>query len=571
MPTQTNEWWMFHGDTAHTGEVTASQINSSNVAKLKNTFSINVPGSILSTPAVVDGYIYVGLANASADAGVPTAVGGAMLKVNIDTGVTEATFSWSIDLNERDSHGFSGMGCTPAVVNGKVYFIAFNGVLYCLNASDMSLDWSTNLRWADLPKNQPVNNVANYGTEPPTPQAAGWSSPCVANGRVWVGIGEGENPQLFSFVFCLDANTGKVIWIFCTNQFVPNQPNQPNVLPASMVIGPLQPPFSSTPTQPVTLGCSVWSSPAYDPDLDMLYCSTGNPVPDGTLPSAGWSVGLLALKASTGEFVGFQQFPPESSYRPSDIDVDVGGAPTLYAINGRKVVGLGCKNGSYMICDAQTIQMITWRQMLPYMADGSQIPSVDRHAPGGPNGDTSANPDPFVPNEVSNSLENESENFNGTYSTAAICTPQQALFIGLGGNNYHYVSSGIDSATTPFMRAMNWETLADAWPVAGDPPRYTNASAAMYQNAGESGLSVPAVVNDVVFMATTFVALYAFKVTDGTLLWNDMVNFGSQTQGFMGGYGYCLGPAIWGNYVVAGALVAGRTAGGVLNIYKLEP
>jgi outer membrane protein assembly factor BamB len=518
----------------------------------------------------VDGYIYVGLANAAAASGVPTGTGGSMLKVNIETGVTEGTFNWSIDLNERDSHGFAGMGCTPAVVDGKVYFIAFNGVLYCLNASDMSLAWSTNLRWADLPKNQPVNNVANYGVEPPTPQAAGWSSPCVAGDRIWVGIGEGENPQLFSFVFCLDANSGNVVWIFCTNQYVAGTPNKVNVLPASMVVGPLEPPFSSTPTQPITLGCSVWSSPAYDPESDMLYCSTGNPVPDGRLPSLGYSVGLLALKASTGDFVAFTQFPVESSYRPSDIDVDVGGAPTLYSIGDRKVVGLGCKNGSYMICDAETLDIIKWRQMLPYMADGTtQIPTVDPHASDGSGNasDTSSNPDPYVPNDVSNATN--AENFHGTYSTAAICTPQQTLFIGLGGNNYHFVASGIDSASTPFMRAMKWDTLEDAWTLAGDPPKYTKAAAAMYQNAGESGISVPAVVNDVVFMATTQVALYAFAATDGTLLWNDMVNFGSQTQGFMGGYGYCLGPAIWGNYVVAGALVAGRTAGGVLNIYKL--
>jgi outer membrane protein assembly factor BamB len=558
----TTNWWMFHGDTAHTGEVTDSEINSGTVAKLTNTFSIDVPGSILSTPAVADGYVYVGLANATASQAVPTGIGGTMLKVNLETGVTEASFNWSIDINERDSHGFTGMGSTPAVVNGKVYFFAFNGVLYCLNASDMTLAWSTNLRWADPPKNQPVSNVANYGQEPPTPQAAGWSSPCVADGKVWVGIGEGENDGLYSFVYCLDASTGNVIWIFCTNQFVGGEPNQPNVLPASRVVAPLDPPFSSTPTQPVTLGCSVWSSPAYDPDLDILYCSTGNPVPDGTLPSPGYSVGLLALKASSGEFVGFAQFPPESSYRDSDTDVDVGGAPTLYAINGKKVVGLGCKNGSYMICDAQTIERITWRQMLPKMNDGSQIPTVDPHGP-----DTSADPGEYRTNEQSNATQ--AENYHGTYSTAALCTPQQKLFIGLGGNNYHWIASGIDFQSTPFLRAMDWASLADAWPTAGDPPKYTKAAAAMYRNAGESGISVPAVVNDVVFMATTQVALYAFSATDGSLLWNDMVNFGGQTGGFMGGYGYCMGPAVWGNYVVAGALVMGGTGGGVLNIYKL--
>lgn len=559
----TTNWWMFHGDTAHTGEVTDTDINSSTVANLKNTFSINVPGSILSTPAVADGYVYVGLANATASQEVPTGIGGTMLKVNVETGETEATFNWSVDINERDSHGFAGMGCTPAVVDGLVYFMAFNGVLYCLHASDMSLAWSTNLRWADLPQNQPVNNVANYGQVPPNqPQASGWSSPCVANGKVWVGIGEGENDGLYSFVYCLDAKTGKVIWIFCTNQFIEGTDNQPNVLPASMVVGQLQPPFSSTPTQPVTLGCSIWSSPAYDPDLDVLYCSTGNPVPDSELPSKGYSVGILALKASTGDFVAFQQFPAESSYRKSDIDVDIGGAPTLYEIDGRKVVGVGCKNGSYMVCDAQTLEVITWRQMLPKMNNGHRIATVDPHGP-----DTSSNPGPYVSNRESN--RTKAENFHGTYSTAALCSPQQKLFIGLGGNNYHFIASGIDSQTTPFMRAMDWSTLDDAWPTAGDPKKYTKAAAAMYRNAGESGLSVPAVANDVVFMATSQVALYAFSATDGTLLWNDMVNFGSQTGGFMGGYGYCLGPAVWGNYVVAGALVMGREGGGVLNIYKL--
>ena len=560
-------WWMFHGDRHHTGEVLDSPIDSCTVAKLVKK-SIDVPGSILSTPAVVDGYIYVGLANATASKDVPTGIGGSMLKVNIETGAIEHTFNWTIDVNDRDSHGFSGMGCTPAVVDGKVYFMAFNGVLYCLNADDMTLEWSTNLRWADPAKNQPVNNVANYGQEAPTPQAAGWSSPCVHGGKVWVGIGEGENDALYSFVYCLDAATGNVIWIFCTNKFDKHAHNEPNVLPESMVITPLAPPFTSTKATPLSLGCSVWSSPAYDADLDILYCTTGNPSPDGWLPSEGYAVSLLALRGSTGHYVGHQQFPPESSYRPSDQDVDIGGAVTLYTIDGRKVAGVGCKNGSYMLCDAETIELIRWRQMLPKKNDGSLIASVDPHGP-----DTSTELDPHISNEQSNQrVQNppsdySGENFHGTYSTAALCSAQKKLFIGLGGNNYHWIAPGIDSDNTPFMRAMDWETLDDAWPMAGDPLKYTTAAAAMYKTNGESGISVPAVVNDVVFMATTGVAIYAFSVEDGTLLWQDVI--GAQTGGFNGGYGYCMGPAIWRDYVVAGALVADHPGGGVLNIYRL--
>jgi hypothetical protein len=67
-------------------------------------------------------------------------------------------------------------------------------------------------------------------------------------------------------------------------------------------------------------------------------------------------------------------------------------------------------------------------------------------------------------------------------------------------------------------------------------------------------------------MATTFVSLYAFKVSDGSLLFEDRL--GEQTGGFNGGYGYCLGPAVCQDYVVAGALVFGGD-GGVLRIYGM--
>jgi hypothetical protein len=71
----------------------------------------------------------------------------------------------------------------------------------------------------------------------------------------------------------------------------------------------------------------------------------------------------------------------------------------------------------------------------------------------------------------------------------------------------------------------------------------------------------------VVFMSTTMISVYAFSANDGTLLWQDQL--GEQTGGFTGGYGYCMGPAVWQNYVVAGALVYGRD-GGILRIYRLQ-
>jgi outer membrane protein assembly factor BamB len=548
---------MYHGDLAHSGEATDSDISADNVSTLTLQHSITMPGSILSVPAVVDGYVFVGLANTRA---VATQNGGQLLKIDLESGKTLATFSWSIPASERDTHGFCGMGVTPAVSQGRVVFSAFNGKLYCLSEKDLSLLWVTDLRYADTAHKQPVTN--DFGSDP---KAAGWSSPTVCDGRVYVGMGEGENADLYGFVYCLDLNTGDLIWIFCTCQFELGRPNRPNEVPSD-TLGQAPHGFTTFGGRVLVKGASIWSSIAYDPELDQLYCATGNPSPDGRLPTPGYTNSVVVLQGASGDFLASVQIPASSSYRPSDIDVDIGGAPTLYTVDGRKLVGIGCKNGAYLTFDANSYEILAVRQLLPFHRDASQVATVDPHGP-----DDANAPSPIVPNEWSNRIY--AENYSGTYSTAAVCSRKGKLFIGVGGNNYHYISPGIDATTTPFIRALDWSSLADAWPLDdGDPQRYAiaakQAGNPLYKMGGESGLSAPAVANDVVFMATTRVGLYAFAVDDGALLWADTDNFGPQTGGMSGGYGYCMGPAIAGGHVVAGALTS-SAGGGVLNIYAL--
>jgi outer membrane protein assembly factor BamB len=555
-----SDWWMYHGDPAHTGYVSDSPITSANASRLQSFKDVQLDGPILSTPAIVDGFVYVGVANSHEAVG---SNGGAFYKIELATGTIAASFRWDISPEERDTHGFCGMGCTPAIAGGKVYFVAFNGKFYCLDQGTLAAVWITDLRCADPLHDQPVANT--LGMDQGQAPVAGWSSPLVVGDRVYTGIGEGENPFAYSFVYCLDAATGDVVWLFCTNQFVSGQANQPNQVPAAVVDGTPPPPFTVVDTIPVTLGCSVWGGIAYDATLNRLYCPTGNPSPDGALPTPGWSNGLLALDATAGDFLGFLQFPPESSYRPSDIDVDVGGAPTLFTDgSGRRLVALGCKNGGFLTIDAETLQPVQLRQLLPVLDPGPpdpQFPALDPH----PTAAESNDMNPRVTNEVSNVTQGE--NYTGTYSTPAVHPGTGRLFIGLGGKNYGMASPGIDTDTTPFLRALDWTTLEDAWPTdGGNPPRYVNGRPPFYTNATESGIAVPAVVNDVVLMTTTQVSLYAFAVADGKLLFADQL--GSETGGYNGGYGYCMGPAVWGEYVVAGALIYGRN-GGLLRIYRL--
>ena len=273
------DWWMYHGDLSHSGEATASDITTANVSSLELRHSIDVPGSILSTPAIVDGCVFVGLANTL---DVATQNGGQLLKIGLESGRTLARFEWAIPKDERDTHGFCGMGVTPAVAGGRVVFSAFNGRLYCLSESDLRLQWVTDLRYADPAHNQPVTN--DFGG--PAPKAAGWSSPVVCGDRVYVGMGEGENPQLYGFVYCLDANTGDVIWIFCTCQFEPDRPNQPNELPADTVVDPPEP-FTTFKGEIAAKGASVWSSIAHDPESGSAVLRDRQPRPGRSPSHAG--------------------------------------------------------------------------------------------------------------------------------------------------------------------------------------------------------------------------------------------------------------------------------------------
>jgi outer membrane protein assembly factor BamB len=386
--------------------------------------------------------------------------------------------------------------------------------------------WVTDLRHADPEHGQPVTHMV---------MPEGWCSPLVVNGRVYVGFGEGEpgeaGPQVasFGFVYCLDASSGRVIWLFCTNRFDQDADNRPNVIPASAAAGPLPPGFTTAPDPPAK-GASVWSSCAYDRDLGRIYVGTGNSNPDDLLPAqAQYGSGVLALDATTGEFQGFFQPAATDNYRPDDNDVDVPSSPTLFTHGGVRKVGIGTKSGAFFVLDAHTMAPLARRQLLPYDEHGAPFSAVDPH-------------------------EGPGENYFGVFGTAAVHGGLGHLYVGVGG-----YGGGIDNATTPFMRALHCDTLADAWPTVGtNPPKYAAAAPPMYATTGEAGLSSPAVVNDVVVVTTTKPGLYAFDAATGICLW---------AASDLGVADYCLGVAIYGDAIVAG--IGGDLAAGHIYVYTV--
>jgi outer membrane protein assembly factor BamB len=246
----------------------------------------------------------------------------------------------------------------------------------------------------------------------------------------------------------------------------------------------------------------------------------------------------LSLDATTGQFRGFFQPLPSDSYWPGDLDVDVPCSPTVYTrTGGQRVVCFGSKNGSFFILDADTLAVVARRQLLPKQ-NGSGLPG-DVGTP-----ILSVDPLPGTPPT--------GENRWGVFATPAVHGTMGKIFVGLGG----YLGIG-DSSKTPFMRALDFNNLHDAWSTtlgADGVTRYNTTSPPMYLTS-EAGLSAPALVNDVVFISTSKTALYALSVDTGVCLW-------SASSSSLGGQ-FSLGPAIYGDYVVLGA-------GNTVYIYKLR-
>jgi outer membrane protein assembly factor BamB len=517
------DWWMYHGNEQHTGVAAGcSDLSSQNVGSMILQSKISLDHDVVSVPAIVGGKIYIGTMS-----GVG---GGTLYKINMITGTIEHTYTipfagggvWN-----------SGIGATPAVVNGKVYISTLDGKIYCLDALSLTFQWVTDLRHPDLAHNQPVNNS--------NPAVGCWTAPLVVNDKVYVGVGLGEDGNgmaadgtlleaAFGFVYCLSAMDGHVEWLFCTNKFTDVVNNSPNDIPHSLLIGTPSAPFTRHASDPSARGASVWSSCVYDRALDRIYVGTGNPNPDHPLPNEPYSSGVLSLDATNGQFRGFFQPDATDSYRPvNDLDVDMPSSPTLFSRGGQQILVIGSKNGGFFLLDPSTMTRLGSRQLLPYYYDdpSQPIPGVDPEAESEPG-----------------------ENHSGMYGSAAVHYGHGYLFAGLGGWG---TTDAINSGVTPFLRALRWDnSLGDAWPTTVGTDhvrRYSGSQPPIYSTPGELACSSPAVVNDLVFVTTNKPALYALDTATGTGLWS-APGLPAPASGVANITN--LGPAISGNYVVIG-------------------
>jgi len=195
-------WTEFLTNDMHRENPYENVLNVDNVGSLRLKGSYTTWPSVSSSPAVVNGVVYVGSDDTNMYA-LDSHTGAKLWSYHTGGGVTSSPAvgngmvyfgSWDNSVYALDARTGAPMWSyttdddvysSPAVANGVVYVGSFDDNVYALDASTGALMWSY----------KTGNGVA--------------SSPAVANGMVYVGAYDGN-------VYALDTSTGALLWSYKT-------------------------------------------------------------------------------------------------------------------------------------------------------------------------------------------------------------------------------------------------------------------------------------------------------------------------------------------------------------------
>ena len=162
--------------------------------------------------------------------------------------------------------------------------------------------------------------------------------PLIAEGKVFLGQAGGDNGAPGRFR-AFDAETGALLWTV-------------NTAP-----GPGDPGYDTwTPRDVPPLGGAPWNTVSYDPDLHLVYFSTGQPSPWSTALRGGgdalYTNTVLAVEAQTGKIRWHFQLNPaddwdRAGYENMLVDLTIAGRP-------RKALIQTGKMGWGVVLDRQT-------------------------------------------------------------------------------------------------------------------------------------------------------------------------------------------------------------------------
>jgi alcohol dehydrogenase (cytochrome c) len=310
-------WLTYSGNLQGHRHSPLTQITRDNIGDLQLAWLTQAPTTsrVEATPLIVDGVMYT------------TRNTNDVVALDAETGRVIWVYS-HIPIAGARATGGGGRPNRGLAILGRTLFLS------TLDAHLLAIDAVLGtLRWGAV-----VADARDPSCEG-GPCYAMTLAPLVVKNKVIVGVGGGEG-RTRGFVAAFDASTGKESWRFNTIPG-PGEPGHNSWAGDSWKIG----------------GVPVWTTGAFDPDLNLTYWGTGNPYPpwDGSTRAGDnlYSNSVVALDADTGKLRWHYQFTPhdvndwDSAQTPVLVDLPWQGRP-------RKLMLWANRNGLLYVLDRTT-------------------------------------------------------------------------------------------------------------------------------------------------------------------------------------------------------------------------
>jgi alcohol dehydrogenase (cytochrome c) len=296
-----SDWSTNGGTMTNQRYSTLDEIDTSNVAQLKGVWRTHLNGSGVaakysgeSQPIVQDGVIYITTGNDD------------VFAVSVDSG--KILWEHKSNISQEISTICCGwLNRGVAIGDGRVYLGQLDGKVVALDKDTGGTVWSRQLvQWQ---KGQVITGA-----------------PLFLDGKIYIGV-VGADYGTRGFLEAIDAGSGDSVWR------------------AYMVPGPGEPGSETWPrNSPAYLrgGASIWSTPAYDEDLNLLYVTTGNAGNDwfgGDREGDNlYAASIVAIDKDSGKIKWHFQEVHHDIW-----DYDSPAAPVLFDVdqNGDTVKGIG--------------------------------------------------------------------------------------------------------------------------------------------------------------------------------------------------------------------------------------
>ena len=380
----TNADWPLYGrDYSNQRFSPLKQISTQNISKLKLAWSYKTgkKATFQTNPIVIDGIMYI------------TTPFNDVIALNAESG--DEIWRYEHQLT-KDNFCCGPANRGPAVANGVIYTATIDAHLIALDQRTGDVLWDIEIKDTGVNINEMevleslrgvkgFDNAVQVG-------ASGYSAsmaPQIYDGKVFIGITgagyglhlkvEEDGKQKLSvgdfaggghglrgFLVAYDAKTGEEVWRWYS---VPEQgwegewkETTANGVPLNRDIAKEKSKFEKNKDAWRHGGGSIWSTPAIDKELGLIYFGTGNPSPnieDGSRPGDNLhTCSLVALDIKTGELKWYYQQTPHDRW-----GYDVASPPILFNLkkDGEiiRAVGQASKVGWLFIHDAATGELLT--------------------------------------------------------------------------------------------------------------------------------------------------------------------------------------------------------------------